>query len=87
MDLKERTRFLTRFFFLSVLYLYFCVLIVLALPFVLTVKYTTQASMPPAGFGPVSPASDRPQTLALDRSATGIDGFVPLKFATKNSLS
>ena len=28
--------------------------------------------MPPAGFEPATPGSDRPQTLALDRSATGI---------------
>jgi hypothetical protein len=34
--------------------------------------HTTQTSMPPAGFKPPIPAGDRPQTLALDRSATGI---------------
>jgi hypothetical protein len=28
--------------------------------------------MPPAEFEPAIPAGDRPQTLALDRSATGI---------------
>ena len=28
--------------------------------------------MPTAGFEPVSSARDRPQTLALDRSATGV---------------
>ena len=28
--------------------------------------------MPPAGFEPAIPAGERPQTLALDRSATGI---------------
>ena len=28
--------------------------------------------MPPAGFEPAIPTGDRPQTLALDRSATGI---------------
>jgi len=27
--------------------------------------------MPPAGFGPVIPASERPRTQALDRAATG----------------
>ena len=32
--------------------------------------------MPPAGFEPATPASDWPQILALDRSATGI-GFDP----------
>ena len=31
-----------------------------------------QASMPPAGFAPVIPASNRPQTHALDRAATEI---------------
>ena len=31
-----------------------------------------QTSMPPARFEPAILASDRPQTLALDRSATGI---------------
>ena len=28
--------------------------------------------MPPAGFEPAVPASERPQTHALDRAATGI---------------
>ena len=28
--------------------------------------------MPPAGFEPATPAGERPQTYALDRSATGI---------------
>ena len=36
------------------------------------IQHTTQAFIPPAGFEPATPASDRPQTLALDRSATGI---------------
>jgi len=31
-----------------------------------------QASVPPAGFEPTIPASERPQTRALDRAATGI---------------
>ena len=31
-----------------------------------------QTPMPPAGFEPAVSASERPQTLALDRSATGI---------------
>jgi hypothetical protein len=30
-----------------------------------------QTSMPPAAFGPTIPASERPQTHALDRAATG----------------
>jgi hypothetical protein len=29
--------------------------------------------MPPAGFEPIIPASERPQTHTLDRAATGID--------------
>ena len=29
--------------------------------------------MPPAGFEPAIPVGDRPQTHALDRSATGIE--------------
>jgi hypothetical protein len=33
---------------------------------------TTQTSMGPAGFEPTIPASERPQTQALDRAATGI---------------
>jgi hypothetical protein len=32
-----------------------------------------QTSMPPVGFEPAIPASERPQTHALDRAATGID--------------
>jgi hypothetical protein len=31
-----------------------------------------QTSMPPTGFEPTIPASERPQTHALDRAATGI---------------
>ena len=31
-----------------------------------------QTSMPPAGFEPEIPASERPQILALDSAATGI---------------
>ena len=33
---------------------------------------TTQTSMPPAGFEPTVPASERPQTYALDRAASGL---------------
>ena len=33
---------------------------------------TTQTSIPPVGFEPASPVSERPQTHALDRTATGI---------------
>jgi hypothetical protein len=35
-----------------------------------------QPSMPPAGFEPTVPASERPQIHALDRAATGIGLFV-----------
>ena len=42
---------------------------------------TTQISMLPAGFEPVTPASDRPQTLALDRSATGTGKSIPGPFS------
>jgi hypothetical protein len=38
---------------------------------------TTQTSMPLAGFEPTIPVSERPQTHALDRTATGI-GLVQL---------
>jgi hypothetical protein len=46
--------------------------IVLAFAFCRYCKtHTTQTSMPPAGIKPPIPASDRSQTLGLDRSATG----------------
>ena len=38
--------------------------------------------MPPGGFEPAIPASDRSQTLALDRSATEIGGFDARTFQT-----
>jgi hypothetical protein len=34
-----------------------------------------ETSMPPAGFEPTNPASERPQTHALDRTVTGIGIF------------
>jgi hypothetical protein len=34
--------------------------------------HNRKTSMPPAGFKPANPAGDRPQTLALDLSATEI---------------
>jgi hypothetical protein len=34
--------------------------------------HNRQASKPPAGFEPTIPVSERPQTHALDRTATGI---------------
>ena len=36
--------------------------------------------MPPAGFEPAIPASDWPQTLAVNRSVTGIGGIEPAIF-------
>ena len=39
--------------------------------------HNRQTSMPPAGFEPAIPAGDRPQTHALDRSATGIGNATP----------
>jgi hypothetical protein len=38
----------------------------------LTTQHSQQTSMPPVGFEPTFPASERPQTHALDRAATGI---------------
>jgi len=35
-----------------------------------------QASMPPAGFGPAIPASEKPPTDALDCAATGVSSYV-----------
>ena len=35
-------------------------------------QHSQQTSMPPAGFKPAIPVGERPQTYALDRSATGI---------------
>jgi hypothetical protein len=59
------------FFFCSLYFI--CTFFVLALPFVLyCTTHTTQTSMPPAGFEPAIAASYRLQTLALDRSSTGI---------------
>ena len=61
--------------------------------FIFTNNTQTQTPMPPAGFEPATPASDRPQTLALDRSPTGIgkmsvphaicdaDAVLPLPFS------
>jgi hypothetical protein len=39
---------------------------------------TTQISMPPAGFKPTIPASERPKTHALDRAATVIGSELEL---------
>jgi hypothetical protein len=37
---------------------------------------TTQTSMPPVGFEPTIPASERPQIHVLDRAVTGIGTHV-----------
>ena len=58
------------FILLSLYFIRTCsfVWIVLALPLVLyCTTHTTQTPMPQAGFETANPASDRPQTLALDR--------------------
>jgi hypothetical protein len=39
---------------------------------------TRQSSIPPAGFEPTIPASERSQTHALDRAATAIGSHLPL---------
>jgi hypothetical protein len=40
---------------------------------------TTQTSMPPVGFEPTIPVSERPQTHVLDRAATGIGSNLSLR--------
>ena len=37
------------------------------------IQLSQERSMPPAGFEPAIPASERPYTVVLDRSATGIE--------------
>jgi hypothetical protein len=44
-------------------------------PFRFYLQHTTQTPMPLARFKPATPASDWPQTLASDCSATGIGGI------------
>jgi hypothetical protein len=57
----------------------FYVLTVLAFAFcAYCTTHTTQTSMSPTGFEPETPASDRPQTFALGRSATGIGSLSEL---------
>jgi len=45
----------------------------------------TQTSMPPAGFGPAIPESERPQTHVLDRAATGIGKYHKILTATQRN--
>ena len=40
------------------------------------ITHNREISMPPVGFEPTIPASERPQTHALDRAATGIDIYL-----------
>ena len=58
---------------LSLIPICFVFLIVLHFTFCLYVHHTHQTFMLPAGFELAIPASVRPQTLALDCSATGIN--------------
>jgi hypothetical protein len=46
-----------------------------------------QTSMPPAGFEPINPVSERPQTHALDRTATGIGDIDDLLIQNAFGLS
>ena len=57
------------------------------LPFVLyCTKHATQTPMSLAGFEPATPESDRPQTLALGRSATRIGIRTPVRPVRSESL-
>jgi hypothetical protein len=64
-------------FYSLLLCLYFictCLFVLIVLHFAFfpyCTTHTTQTSMFPLGFEPAIPAGERPQTLALDRSATG----------------
>ena len=65
-------------FYYLVLSLYFiraCVCVFIVLLFAFCPYCATQTSTPLAGFKPATPASDRPQILTLDRSATGIGAW------------
>ena len=44
---------------------------------------TTQTSIPPVGFEPMIPVSERPKTHGLDRAATGVGIFEPAIPANK----
>ena len=46
-----------------------------------------QTSMPPVGFEPAIPASEWPQTQALDRAATGFDAFTVCKYIVMSQIS
>ena len=51
------------------------VLFVLHFAFCLYLQHTTQTSMPPGGFEPEIPATEVPQTYALDRATIGVGGI------------
>jgi hypothetical protein len=67
---------INRFFCFLYLYTYFFVLIVPALPFVLTVQHNTNIQAP-AEVEPAGPASNRPQTLACWDNIHAPVGFEP----------
>ena len=48
--------------------------------------HNRQTSMPPAGFEPEIPASERPQTYALDRAATGTGNYLILVCIIRSTL-
>jgi hypothetical protein len=49
-------------------------------------NHKRQTSMPPAGFEPEIPASERPQTYALNRAATVIGTVLITKYACRSNL-
>ena len=49
--------------------------------------HNRQTFMPPAGFEPTIPGSERPQTHALDRAATGIDKWLLQRQCTLRALT
>ena len=49
--------------------------------------HNRQTSMPPVGFEPTISASERPQTYALDRAATGTGSITPLMLQTHLNLN
>ena len=66
---------LCSFVFCTLFYSFLCLDCPAFCLFCLYLSHTTQTSMPPEGFVPATVASDRPQTLALDHSATRIGGL------------
>jgi hypothetical protein len=62
-------------FFLYFIRTCFFVFIFPHFAFCLYLQHTTQTFVPTAGFEAATPANERPQTLALDHSATEIGGI------------